>query len=70
LSSGAQENLLTPLVTGLRRSAIIGLLINVVMALTIGSETSVMLTCIWLGAAILASQWLHRMSDRQSLAAA
>ena len=68
--SSAREDLLAPLVTGLRRSSLIGTLINVGMALATGSETSVMFACIWLGAAILASRWRHRMSDRQGLAAA
>ena len=68
--SSAQESLLAPLAVALRRSSLIGTLINVGMALATGSETSVMFACIWLGAAILASQWLHRMSDRVSLAVA
>lgn len=62
--------LLAPLVLALRRGALFGTAINTVMALLTGSQTSVMLECLWLAATILASQWLARLNDRENLKAA
>lgn len=62
--------LLAPLALALRRGAFFGTAINTGMALLTGSQTSVMLACIWLAATILASQWLARLNDREGLKAA
>lgn len=59
--------LLAPLALALRRAAFFGVLINTGMALLTGSQTSVMLACVWFGGAVLASQWLARMRDRAGL---